>query len=268
MRRKNKIFSVLFISILIFISGCTNNEDKDEGASLEQIEDKGVIRVGATVTGPPFTFMNKKSGEMEGFMVDLADEIGEKTDLEIEIVETEFASLIPAIEHDRIDLIAAGMIATDERKEKIDFSDPVSDYPDGLVVLNSNDDIKNIEDLKDKKVGVQEGTQYYDGITKDFPEIDAQTYKSIADMTKELDLGRIDAFIGDYPIINYMIETDDEDIKDFDVKLVESYEPQWDGDLALGFSKGSDDFQEEINNIISELKEEGKIDELQEEWGL
>src|SRR5690625_1642936 len=128
-RKSNILFLLLAFSTLFVLIACSNNgsDSKNPGGNSEDyyanLKDEGVIRVGSTVTGPPFTFLNENTGELEGFMVDITELVAEDLDLDVEIVETEFSSLIPAIEHDRIDLIAAGMMTTDERKEKIDFSD-------------------------------------------------------------------------------------------------------------------------------------------------
>lgn len=262
MKKKIGLTIVSVVALVSLLIGCANSVEDDAEQPENSGEKETVLRVGATTTGVPFTFVNTETGEIDGLMVDIARKIGEKLDVDIEIKETEFAALIPSIETDKIDLISAGMIITEERKEVIDFTNPVYEYGEGIVVASDTTDIHSLDDLAGRAVGVQEGTIYYEGL-KDYPEINAQSYKSIADMIREIENGRIEAFIGDYPIIVHMIEEN----PDFDVKLVETDEQVWLGDVGLGVAKGSD-LLDDLNQAIDEIKESGELDQIIEEWGL
>lgn len=269
---KKKLFA-MFILIIGFalLTACSSSNDSSNGSAEEgdsfysKLKDSGVVRVGSTPTGPPFTFLNTETNEIDGLMVDIANAIGEKIGLEMQVEPVQFSSLIPSINSNKIDMIAAGMLITDERKEQIDFSQPVYEYGEALVVSNDNNEIQTFDDLEGKKVGVQEGTVYLAGLGE-YPEIESQSYKSIADMIDEIENGRIDAFYGDYPIVqNMLIENPDFGET---IKIVETYEPKWVGEIGIGFPKGASDFEAEINKAIDELKESGELEELINKWQL
>ncbi len=256
---------VVLSYLMLILSACAekgNSSKKSSRDSLEAIKDKGVIRVAGSTTGPPFSYINEKN-ENVGLMFDITKKIGENLGVKTEIQGMQFASLIPAIEADKIDMISAGMIITEERKKIIDFTDPIYEYGEGLVVLKTENKIKTLDNLKGKKVGVQQGTIYLEGL-KEYPETKVQIYKSVADMVSELENGRIDAFFGDYPIIVHMIKEN----PNFNIKLVDGYNPKWTGQVGLGLPKGSDELREAINKEIKKLKESGEIDAILEQRGL
>lgn len=86
-------------------------------------EDSNVLRVGMDLRYPPFETRND-DGEPMGISVDVANAFGEFLGRPVEVVDTNFASLIPALNAGEIDVIIASMSRTDERDEAIDFSDP------------------------------------------------------------------------------------------------------------------------------------------------
>jgi polar amino acid transport system substrate-binding protein len=256
---------VAIMCLLFVLSACSEKGNSSEKAgenSLEALKEEGTVRVGGSTTGPPFSFLNEKN-ENVGLMFDIAKKVGEGLGVKTEIQGMQFASLIPALDADKIDMISAGMIITEERRKIIDFSDPIYTYGEGLVVLKTDNKIKTFDDLKGKKVGVQQGTIYLEGLNE-FPEVQAQTYKSIADMVSELENGRIDAFFGDYPIIVHMIKEN----PDFNITLIDGYEPKWTGKVGIGLPKGSDELREAVNKEIKKLKDSGEIDTILKNRGL
>ncbi|WP_167577782.1 ABC transporter substrate-binding protein [Ammoniphilus sp. YIM 78166] len=274
--KKTKLFIfTLLIGLASLLSACSSastnsgqetpkqSPEKTASSKLDEIKSKGVIRVGATTTGTPFTFLDTKTSQIQGVMVDVAHKLSEHLGVKVEIQETKFSALVPSIESDKIDVISAGMLMTPERAEVIDFSNPVYRYGEGLVVAMDNDSIKKFEDLKGKKVGAQEGTIFLKNL-KEHTDISVQSYKAMSDMIVELKNGRIDAFLADYPVMVHMINEN----KDLNVKLVKGYETQWAGDVGIGMSKGQADLQKAINDAIETMKKNGELDEILKKWGL
>ncbi len=259
----------LIVGLASVITACSSESASSPGGKapeagyLQKIKAAGVIQVGSTPTGPPFTFLNPKSNEIEGLMVDVANRIGDELGVKVQINPMTFATLIPSLEADKINMISAGMQKSEERAKVIDFSIPVYSYGETIVVAADNNSIKNLDDLKGKKVGVQEGGLYFQKL-KEHPDIVSQGYKSTADMVAELKNGRIDAFLGDYPIIMHMLSEN----KDLNIKVVSGYQSQWVGDVCIGFPKGSKDFQDAVNAAIEKLQKSGDITIIVSKWGL
>src|SRR5919206_3171020 len=93
-----------------------------------------VLKVGSTPTGIPFTFLDTRTNKLTGFMVDLITAIGQDQGFGVDVQATPFAALIASLTTNRIDIIAAAMLATPARREQIDFSDPVYAYGEAVAV--------------------------------------------------------------------------------------------------------------------------------------
>jgi len=103
---------ILFITILLSIvalSACQRDEE--------------VLRVGMDLRYAPFEMLNGEN-EPDGISVDIAYALGEFLGREVEIVNTNFASLIPSLQSGEIDITIASMSITEARKTNVDFSEP------------------------------------------------------------------------------------------------------------------------------------------------
>jgi len=224
-----------------------------------------VYKVGSTPTGVPFTFLDVKTNTIQGAMVDLITAIGEDAGFKVDVQATPFAALIPSLTSNKIDIISAAMLITDQRKEVIDFSDPVFPYPEGMVV-NADDSTpyKGLGDLKGATVGAQVGTVYVDFLKKNGEFAEVKVYDSLADVLRDVSLGRIKAGFGDGPILAYQLSQN----KDFKAKLVKTYEPKMAGSVGIGVRKTDAELLKKINASLAKLKANGSLDRILAKWNL
>jgi polar amino acid transport system substrate-binding protein len=224
-----------------------------------------VQRVGSTPTGVPFTFLDVKTNTIQGAMVDLITAIGEDAGFKVDVQATPFSALIPSLTSNKIDIISAAMLITDARKEVIDFSDPVFPYPEGMVV-NADDSTpyKGLADLKGTTVGAQVGTVYVDFLKKNGEFAEVKIYDSLADVLRDVSLGRIKAGFGDGPILAYQLSQN----KDFKAKLVKTYEPKMAGSVGIGVRKTDAELLKQINTSLAKLKANGQLDRILVKWNL
>jgi len=117
--------------------------------------------VGVDANFRPFEFKNEK-GEFTGFDVQLFDAIAKDLGLDYKWQTMDFNGIIPALQSNSIDAAIAGITIKSSREEVVDFSYPY--YDAGLVILvrEDNDEIKTIDDLKDKKVATKLATTSVD----------------------------------------------------------------------------------------------------------
>lgn len=85
--------------------------------------DESVLRVGMDLKYPPFETVDNNNNA-EGISVDIAYALGEYLGMRVEIVNTDFGSIIPAIQSGEIDIAIASMSITSQRLEVVDFTDP------------------------------------------------------------------------------------------------------------------------------------------------
>ena len=224
-----------------------------------------IYKVGSTPTGVPFTFLDVKTNTIQGAMVDLITAIGDDAGFKVDVQATPFSALIPALTSTKIDIISAAMLITDQRKEVIAFSDPVFPYPEGMVVsVTDNTPYKSLADLKGQVVGAQVGTVYVDFLKKNGEFAEVKIYDSLADILRDVGLGRIKAGFGDAPILKYQLSQN----PDFKAKLVPTYEPKMAGSVGIGVRKTDAELLKKINASLAKLNANGTVDKILAKWSL
>lgn len=222
------------------------------------------VAVGVTTTGVPFTFVDTATQKPTGAMVDLAAAIAADNALAPRFDLTAFSALIPALTTKKIDVVSAGMLVTDKRKEVVNFSAPVFSYGEALVVAATDARNYTLEDLKGETVGAQVGTSFADALQKTGLFKEVKLYESIADILREVKLGRVKAGFGDMPIVAYQISRN----PDLGVRMVPGYKPLVLGDVALAVRKEDDALLAKVNASIAKLKASGKLKEIFAKYGL
>lgn len=113
---KKLILLVLVIVVAAVFCGCALQ-------SNSMTVEEGVLRVGMDLQYPPFETFDDNNEPM-GISVDVAAALAEELGLKLEVVNMDFSTLIPALETRDIDIAIASMSITEEREEKVDFTDP------------------------------------------------------------------------------------------------------------------------------------------------
>lgn len=222
------------------------------------------ITVGVTTTGVPFTFVDTSTQQPTGAMVDLAKAIAEDIGANAEFQLTAFSSLVPALETGKINLISAGMFATEERAQIVDFSAPVYTYGEAMFVSADDPENYTIEDLEGETVGAQIGTTFAETLQSLGTFGEVRLYDSIADIMRDVQIGRLKAGFGDKPIVAYQISQN----PNLGVRLVEGYEALNPGDVSLAVAKDNPELLEKVDASIAEMKESGELDEIFAKYGL
>lgn len=237
-----------------------------ESSTPETDGETPVYKVLTNATFPPFDTIDAETGELIGFDMDLITAIGEDQGFEVEFVDMAFESLIPAIETDNGDIIAAGMWSGDpERIARIDFSEPYYVGGASLLVQADNTSITSLDSLtSDMKVATQIATNYADDLQA---MVDEGTLGEVVILdgfdTCVLQVlnGDVDAMMAGASTVQAYMEQNSDKLK---VVVDEaSYE-----ELGFGVKKGNAELLEKINTGLANLKENGKYDELVEKWEL
>ncbi|WAA09023.1 basic amino acid ABC transporter substrate-binding protein [Fervidibacillus albus] len=256
-----KFMGLLFIVFLIVgvLTACgsgdqTSESDNESGGDSEE---RTILKMATSADFPPFESYNEE-GEFVGFDIDLAQAIAEELGYELEIQDMSFDGLIGALQSNRVDIVLAGMSATEERKENVDFS---MEYHRSGEMFLSNEDVSltGLEDLEGKVVGVQLGTIQEEGADKLKDEYGFEVKKvdNAGVLIQELLSGRVDAVYMDKQVASGYME--EHGLNGFDDPTTSS------PGMAIAFPKGSE-LVEKVNEILQTFQDNGKIDELKEKW--
>lgn len=168
-------------------------------AKVEEAGENGgkVLKMATSADYAPFEYIDTEgTGDYMGLDIDIARTITAKLGYELEILDMDFGGLITALQNGQADFVMAAMSATDDRKESVDFSDVY--YTSKHVVVSKVDSgIEKVEDLKDKKVGVQMGSIQEEKGKELAEEIGftLENRNRIPELIQEIKAGRLDAAI-------------------------------------------------------------------------
>ena len=200
---------------------------------------------------PPYEY--HEGNEIVGIDVDIARAICENMGAELQITDIAFDSIIPEIQADKADFGAAGMTVTEDRMSQVDFSDT---YATGVqsVIVTEGSEIKTIDDLSGKLIGVQQGTTGDIYASDDFGDENVQRFPKGADAVQALVNGKIDAVIIDNKPAQVFV-SENEGLTILDTAYAEE-------EYAIAVKKGNTELLDAINASIASLKESGVLDEI------
>jgi polar amino acid transport system substrate-binding protein len=139
------------------------------------------LKTGVDGTFAPHAMPNL-SGGIQGFNVDLANEIAKRLGRKIEIDATQFSGLLPGLQAGTYDFIAAPVTVTKERAESLLFAEGYLNTDFQFVVKKETPDIVKLEDLKGQVIAVNKGSAY-DSWARDLAEKIGWTVESFGTNT-------------------------------------------------------------------------------------
>ena len=223
------------------------------------------LRVGSTPTGVPFSFLDTKTNTIQGIMVDLITAIGKEAGFSVQIEPMQFSTLIPALQSNKIDLIAAAMYATPVRAQVVDFSSTVITYGEGLVVpAGDTKDYTSLADLKGYTVGAQVSTAYVEPLQKSGLFAEVKIYDTILDILRDVSAGRIQAGFADLPIVAYNLQQGGFP----SVRLARSYVSVITGSVGIATRKSDPALLAHVNAALEKLRADGTLKAILAKWGL
>ena len=183
--------------------------------------------------------------------MDIAREIAKYLNKELVIKDVAFDSIISEVKTSKSDIGAAGISFTEERQKEVDFT---IDYSESrqIIIVNSNSDIYSRDDLHNKKIAVQLGSVADSYLTENYPNVTLIREKKFLSCIEDLKDNKVDAVAMD-EIPAKKLATSNMRILD-DALTTDSY--------GMIVKKGNKELLEAANHVITELKNNGKIDEF------
>ena len=224
--------------------------------------EKRTLMVGTNAEYAPFDYLDE-NGNITGFDIDLIEAIAKSQDIEIVWRDLPFDSLIGSMEAGDLDVIAAAIGPTSERKKSVDFSDIYYTGSQSIICKKGND-IKTFKDLAGLKVAVLEGSiadLIASGENQDYGIVeDAQVvrFKNASSAVMELLNGGVDATLIDSIMAeNFCRQTEG---------LMQTVVKGTENDSVFCVQKGNSEMLKIINAGLAEIRENGTYDEIYEKY--
>lgn len=215
------------------------------------------LTVGANIGNVPWEFQDE-SGDFVGFEIDLINEVADRLGAEVEVVNIPFNGLFSAVQSGRIDVATSSITITDERLESVSFAQPYYDSDQSLTVASGGP--ASLDEMEGKVVGVDTGSTGDMWATEHSDEYgfaDIRRYEGLAPAMLDLAAGRIDGYISDIPALLYYVKDKPNLTVVQRIETGEKY--------SMMFAKDAE-LASEVNDILTELKEEGVLSDLHEKW--
>ncbi|WP_430310041.1 transporter substrate-binding domain-containing protein [Rummeliibacillus pycnus] len=256
------MLSVLMLAACGSKDGSNSSSGSNSGKnSLEAIKEKDKIVFGVKNDTRLFGLKDPKTGNIEGFDIDIAKEItkiilGDESKAEFKEVTSK--TRIPMLQKGDIDAIVATMTITEERKKEVDFSDVYFEAGQALLVKKGSP-IKSIDNIKKgTKVLAVKGSTSAINIREKAPDATVLEFENYAEAFTALKAGQGDTLTTDNAILYGMVDEDPSYQVVGDIFTDEPY--------GIAAKKDSPELVKAINDALKEMKDNGKYDEIYKKW--
>lgn len=249
--------------MMLAVTGIAAASDNSlwEKSTLNDIIKRGELQVCMEAGYMPFEMRNKK-GNIIGFDVDMAKAMGKAMGVKVDLRNTAWDGIIPALLTSKCDIIMSGMTVTAERNLKINFVNPYIVVGQSVIINKKQaGKITSYKDLNDPKytIAAKLGTTSEISAKKHISKAKLNLFETESESALEVANGKADAFVYDFPY-NAIYASQNKD-KVIHLDTAFTYEP-----LAWAIRKGDPDFINFLNNFLSQVKGDGTYDKSYSKW--
>ncbi|MBQ9530526.1 MAG: basic amino acid ABC transporter substrate-binding protein [Eubacterium sp.] len=243
------------LTVAFAFAACSKNTETEDTTAATEAQAKETLVMATNAEFPPYEF--HEGDAIVGIDAEIAQAIADKLGMELKIEDVAFDSIIPGVQAKKYDIGMAGMTVTDQRLKSVNFS---TSYAKGVqvVIVKEDSDIKTLDDVKGKKIGVQTSTTGDIYATDDYGEENITKYDNGAVAVQALVSGKVDCVIIDNePAKSYVAAN--EGLKILETSYVEE-------DYAICFNKENTELMEKVNAALKELTDDGTVQKIVDKY--
>lgn len=226
--------------------------------ALDDIMKAKVLKVAVQTDSAPYGFVGTDLKPM-GLDVDMANLIGKKLGVPVELVVVVSASRIPALQTKKADLVIATLGKNPDREKVIDFSSAYSPFFQA-VFGPKNMPAKAFTDLAGKSVGVTRGAMEDQELGKVAPSsTDIKRFEDNNATIAAFTAGQVQFVALGASVAGNMMTKNPQLSAEYKLLLKDS--PNY-----IGIAKGEDKLKAKVNEIIAEAKKSGELEAMAKKW--
>lgn len=205
----------------------------------------------------PYEYM--EGDKVVGIDMDIAQAIADSMGKKLVIKNMDFDGALLAVQQGKVDFAAAGISITPDRAEQMDFSLEYDESEEVIVVNKDNPAVTEVsnEGLAGKIIGVQQGNVadiYIDDEENNIGYKELKRYTLFSQAAEDLKNNKIDCIVMDKFPAEFLVDSNPElSILD-GILFTDKY--------AIAVKKGNKELLDQINTVLQELIDSGKIDEF------
>lgn len=248
-------------------SSTSTSTDSSSSAASSSSDDSytlvkdGTLTVVAELGFAPFEYMNDKTGDPEGFDVDVINAVADKMGLQCEYLPNQkFDTLVPLIKQGgKADVSIAAITITGEREESVDFSEPYLDSNQAIVAIKGSTETEISLNDASKQVVCQGGTTGNDWITENLPNATCVPVDDVTAALTGVQTGLYNAMVVDLPVAKYMLTNSFSDLDIIEeIATGEQY--------GIAISKDNPNLTKAVNKALEDMKSDGTMDSIETKW--
>lgn len=227
---------MLLVMSILLLTGCKRDDNK---------------LILATEAGfAPYEYY--QDGEIVGVDIDIAREIALSLGKELVIKDVSFDFIINEIKSGKSDIGAAGMSITKERLEEVDFSVEYA-VSNQVVIVPMDSKITSIDQISNQRIAVQLGTVADSYVNENYKDATVIRQKKYLSMVEDLKAGKVDLIIMDLLPASEIVKSND------GLKILDEY--LFTDKYGMAIKKGNKELLDKVNDVLTRLMSEGKIEE-------
>ncbi len=233
-----------------------NRITKEERLWLDK---KGVLIYGSDRNSPPLRYLDEKSGQYIGLVVDYVNALSIELGIEIKMEPLVWSEALRKLEAGETDL--SDMFPSKERGEKFLFSNKIYNLRGIIVVKDEDVSINSIGDLKDRVIAVPKGDFAVDFLRSKNPEQKLMLTKDNYGALELVKDGYADAVVGDEPVLSFFLKKMGGSEY---LKIIP--EPAYEMECVFATSRSNRMLNNIINKGIYNLKTKNMMLKIQQKW--
>ncbi|MFK7996150.1 MAG: transporter substrate-binding domain-containing protein [Granulosicoccus sp.] len=204
--------------------------------------------------------MPTMDGGVEGFNVDLANEIGVRLNAEMDIIATQWSGILPGLQAGTYDFVVAPTTITEERASNLLFSEGYLNTDFQFVVANGAEDITELSGFEGKTIAVNKGSAYDSWARELAADVGwtVESYGTNTDAVQAVVSGRAFANVAGNTVSAWAAQ------KNPAIKL--SYLHTTGKVWGMPFRKGDEELRATVETVIECMKIDGSIAQLHAKW--
>jgi His/Glu/Gln/Arg/opine family amino acid ABC transporter permease subunit len=227
-------------------------------SSLDGIRQRGELVIATDATYPPFEY--KEGDKLLGFDIDLGNEIGRELGVKVRWTPMSWSGVQGSLESRKCDMIISGATITEERKKTTAFSQPY--FPSGQTIARRKGDrtVQKLQDLKDRRVSVQEETTGQYALQKlGVPKDHINRFDKLEDGLTDVVNGKSDAVVADQPALRESLRKSYPQLELTGGLFTSEYVGVW-------MRKGEPELRDAVNRALAVILVDGRYARLYQTW--